>query len=311
MSSTLAGPEFAVPPEQSFPKRYMPWLLAGVGLFVMYVPTYWAAFNGIWQTDEMGHGPIILAVLVWLFWGVRHAVEQAPLQASPLWGWPLFGFGLLCYLFGRIFNIGSVEFISHLFIIAGLLLLLRGFGALRAAWFPVLYLVFLAPLPATFVDAITAPLKHWISVIVVDLLYSVGYPIARAGVMITIGQYQLLVADACSGLNSMFSLSALGTLFMYIMARKSLAHNAIMLAAILPIAFAANIVRVVVLVLVTYHMGDEVGQGFLHGAAGMLLMLVALVFFFALDALLSLLLRPRPNSPSPTTGRGDVPVSET
>ena len=70
-------------------------------------------------------------------------------------------------------------------------------------------------------------------------------------------------------------------------------HNAIMLASILPIVFAANIVRVIALVLITYHMGDAAGQGFLHGAAGMVLMLVALVFFFALDALLERLLARR------------------
>ncbi len=130
-------------------------------------------------------------------------------------------------------------------------------------------------------------MKQWVSVIVEGVLYAVGYPISRTGVTMTIGQYQLLVADACSGLNSMFSLSALGTLFMYIMARKSKLHNAIMLASILPIAFAANIVRVIILVLVTYHLGDEAGQGFLHGAAGMVLMLVALVCFFALDGVLA------------------------
>ena len=84
----------------------------------------------------------------------------------------------------------------------------------------------------------------------------------------------LLVADACSGLHSMFSLTALGTLFMYITARKSRLHNALMLASILPIAFVANVIRVIILVLVTYHFGDEAGQGFLHGAAGMVLMLV-------------------------------------
>ena len=257
----------------------------------MYLPTYWVAFNGIWQTDDMGHGPIILAVVLWLFWGVRQGILNAPVQPLPWWGWPLFGLGLSSYLLGRIFNISSVEFASHVFIVAGLLLLLRGAGALRLAWFPVLYLIFLAPLPGTFVDAITAPLKSWISVIVVELLHGVGYPIARSGVMITIGQYQLLVADACSGLHSMFSLAALGTLFMYIMARKSVAHNAIMLAAILPIAFAANIIRVITLVLVTFHLGDETGQGFLHGAAGMVLMLAALFLFFALDGLLGLVLR--------------------
>lgn len=290
MSSPLSESNVLVKGDEASTVTWKPWLLAGAGLLAMYLPSYWGAFNGIWQTDDMGHGPIVLAVLAWLFWGVRERIASAPIEPLPLWGWPVFVLGLLAYLFGRVFNIGSVEFGSHVFIVTGLLLLLRGSGALKAAWFPVLYLVFLAPLPSTFVDAITGPLKNWISVIVVDLLYAVGYPIARSGVMITIGQYQLLVADACSGLHSMFSLAALGTLFMYIMGRKSLAHNAIMLASILPIAFTANIVRVIVLVLVTFHLGDEVGQGFLHGAAGMVLMLAALVMFFALDAAMAVLL---------------------
>jgi exosortase len=122
----------------------------------------------------------------------------------------------------------------------------------------------------------------------------VGYPIAQSGVVISIGQYQLLVADACSGLHSMFSLTALGTLFMYVMRRPSHLHNALMLASILPIAFVANLVRVIVLVLVTYHLGDEAGQGFLHGAAGFVLMAVALVIFFGLDGLLVRLIRRSP-----------------
>jgi exosortase/archaeosortase family protein len=99
------------------------------------------------------------------------------------------------------------------------------------------------------------------------------------------------VADACSGLNSMFSLAAVGLLYIYITARKSLVHNAIMVAAILPIAFVANIVRVIALVLVTYYLGDETAQGFLHGTAGILLMVVALVAFFIVDAVLARLIR--------------------
>jgi exosortase len=153
------------------------------------------------------------------------------------------------------------------------------------------------------VDAITGSLKSLIANIVESLLYTAGYPIARSGVILSIGPYQLQVADACSGLHSMFSLSALGTLFMYIMGSKTKLHMAIMLASILPIAFAANIVRVIVLVLVTYYMGDEAGQGFLHGAAGMVLMLVALVFFFCLDMVLDKVLPGRaapPPSPPAT-----------
>jgi exosortase B len=275
----------------------MPWVLAGLGFAAMYVPSYWEAASGLWQTDEFGHAPLILLVAAWLFWHVRERIEAAPGRPSVAVGWPLLGLGLLFYVFGRMFTVSSVEFASQALVVAALLLLLKGSAALKAAWFPVLYLLFMVPLPATLVDAITGPLKHWISSIVVDGLYQAGYPIARTGVTITIGQYQLLVADACSGLNSMFSLSALGTLFMYIMARGSRWHNIVMLASILPIAFVANIVRVIVLVLITYHLGDEAGQGFLHGAAGIVLMLVALALFFALDGLLVLMGRRRASAP--------------
>jgi exosortase len=159
------------------------------------------------------------------------------------------------------------------------------------------------PLPGTLVDDVTGPLKQWISRIVVDALYAVGYPISRNGVVLEIGQYQMLVADACSGLHSMYSLAALGTLFMFIMRRRGLLHNGIMLASILPIAFVANLVRVMALVLITYHLGDEAGQGFLHGAAGMVLMMVALVSFFALDRLLERILRDEPSGGDAAPGR--------
>ncbi len=276
--------------------RHAAWLIAIAGFAAMYVPVYWWAADTIWQTDEQGHGALILAVLLWLFWGVREEIAALPEAPSPVLGWALFVFGLLLYFVGRVSGVLLLAVASQPFVAAGLLLLMKGRAAVRVAWFPLIYFIFMIPLPGTLVDSITGPLKHWISVIVVELLYNVGYPISRSGVVLTIGQYQMLVADACSGLNSMFSLSALGTLFMYIMRRPSTAHNAIMLASILPIAFIANMVRVIALVLITYHMGDEAGQGFLHGAAGMVLMLVALALFFMLDTLLARLLRKRPAS---------------
>lgn len=289
MSSVLPAPA-RLSFEGSAPRAL---LIALAGYAVMYLPVYWWAAGSIWQSDEHAHGAIVLAVVVWLFWTLRREIAEAPTRPAPWLGSVSFGFGLLLYIVGRVFSISIFEMASQIFVIAGGLLLLKGHAALRVAWFPVFYLIFMIPLPGVLVDAITGPLKQWISTIVVSILYAVGYPIAQAGVILSIGQYQLLVADACSGLHSMFSLAALGTLFMYIMKRQSRLHNAIMLASILPIAFVANMCRVIVLVLVTYHLGDEAGQGFLHGAAGFVLMLVALVAFFALDGLLSLVLKHR------------------
>ena len=262
----------------------------------MYIPLYWWAvegshgIGGIWQTEEQGHGAIILAVMLWLFWSLRKEIDEAPVQPVPMLGWPLFVLGLFVYFVGRVFDISILEFGSQPLVVAGALLLLRGKAAIKVAWFPLIYFIFMIPLPSVIVDAITGSLKGLIANIVESLLYLVGYPIARSGVILSIGPYQLQVADACSGLHSMFSLTALGTLFMYMMGRKTKLHMAIMLAAILPIAFIANIVRVITLVLVTYYLGDEAGQGFLHGAAGMVLMLVALLFFFFLDLVLDKIL---------------------
>ena len=274
----------------------------------MYLPIYWWAAETIWQTEEQGHGAIILAVLVWLLWDLRHAIDQAPGVPRPQLGWPVFVFGLLVYFVGRVFNISILEFGSQPFVAAGILLLLRGPAAIRLAWFPLIYFIFMVPLPSILVDAITGSLKGLIANIVESLLYLVGYPIARSGVILSIGQYQLQVADACSGLHSMFSLSALGTLFMYLMGRKRNLHMTIMLASILPIAFVANIIRVITLVLVTYYLGDEAGQGFLHGAAGMVLLLVALAFFFVLDMVLDKVL---PAAPRIAAARAPEPPKET
>ncbi len=263
--------------------NFLPFWPLAAGLLILYSPVYWNASQVIWQTDEMAHGPIILMILVWLFWKAKDKIVQQKTVTSSIFGWVALFFGLLVYIFGRVFNVSSAEFGSHLFVIGGILAIFGGWRTVKACWFPLLYIIFLVPLPNTIVDSLTGPLKHWISVIVVDFLFGAGYPIARTGVTITVGQYQLLVADACSGMHSMFTLAAVGTLFMYLVKRVSLIHNGIMALSILPIAFAANIVRVIILVLITYHFGDAAGQGFLHGAAGMLLMLVAFLFFFFLD----------------------------
>ena len=270
------------------------WPIALAGLAAMYLPVYWWAANGIWQTDEQAHGAIILLVTGWLFWELRQPILLAPKATAPRPGWICLAFGLMVYVVGRLFNISILELASQLPVILGTLLVLRGWSAARAAWFPLVYIIFMVPLPGILVDAATGPLKQWISVIAENSLYAVGYPIARNGVVLSVGPYQLLVADACSGLHSMFSLSALGVLLLYLKQRAGWLHNAIMLASILPIAFFANVVRVLVLILITYHLGDEAGQGYLHGSAGIALLLIALSGLLALDFVLARVLKTRP-----------------
>ncbi len=275
------------------------WWPVLLGLAAMYAPTYYDLANGLWNSEEHAHGPIVLIVALFLVWRSRAALlSPATEKSSPALGWAVLIPGLLIYALGRSQDIILFEVGSQIPVLIGALLITTGFPAVRAMWFPLFFLIFMVPLPGFIVDAATGPLKQYISVIAENILYAVGYPIARNGVVLTIGQYQLLVADACSGLHSMFSLSAMGLLYLYLMQRTSAARNIILIASILPIAFAANVVRVMILVLVTYHFGDEAGQGFVHDFAGILLFVVGLLFLFALDGLLGFIFPDKSAAPT-------------
>ena len=266
------------------------WLIVGIGLASLYLPTYWSLAHTLWLTDEQAHGPIICLVAAYLFFTQSHkmlAEHYAPRNGL---GGVLLFVGLLLYVIGRSQDILLFEVGSQIPVFAGTILLMRGAASVRSVWFPLLYLIFMIPLPGIVVDSLTGPLKQWISVIAEEVLYGAGYPIARNGVVITIGQYQLLVADACSGLHSMSSLLAIGLLYMYLVGRSGWLYNSIILASILPIAFLANIVRIMALILITYHFGDAAGQGFLHGFAGMVLLTVAVLLLFLLDTVLGRLI---------------------
>jgi exosortase len=147
------------------------------------------------------------------------------------------------------------------------------------------FLAFSVPPPGFIIDALTVPLKAQISNWVAEGLYRAGYPIAQNGVMIMIGPYQLLVQDACAGLNSIFALSAIGILYVY-MAGHSLARTIILLCAAIPIAVAANVLRVAALVLIAYYGGIKAIEGSFHELTGMALFAVAFILFFVLDGLI-------------------------
>lgn len=110
-----------------------------IAFLALYLPIYSWALETIWQSEEHGHGTIVLAVVAWLFYRQREAIQQTVGQGSAL-GWPLLLFGLLLYLVGRTLDLSIFIFAAQLPILSGLLLLLGGLRLVRLAWFPLLYL---------------------------------------------------------------------------------------------------------------------------------------------------------------------------
>jgi len=284
MTQSLATAETGRSPSQA-----LPWLPIIAGLIVLYVPTLIDLLSSIWSTDEQKHGPIVLSIACWLAWRKWPEMWQASEgQPASIAGWPVFIFGLLLYAIGRSQTIHLLEVGSVVWLLAAILLLTRGTAAVKAQWFALFFMIFMIPLPGTIVDAVTMPMKMAVSYVAEQVLYAVGYPIARTGVILQIGQYKLLVADACAGLHTLFTLEALGLLYLNIVRHDSLFRNVTLAILIVPISFTANVFRVMVLTLITYHFGDEAGQGFLHGFAGMVLFLSALLLIMGVDSLLQL-----------------------
>lgn len=290
MTATAASPAPQTPSRADL----IFWLIVALGLVVMYVPTFSNLISGIWGTDQQGHGPIVFGIACWLAWRKWGAMWAASENKSPTaLGWPVFVFGLLLYVLGRSQAILLFEVGSLIWLLVGILLLTRGSSALKAQWFALFFMVFMVPLPGPIVDALTMPMKMAVSYVAESILYGAGYPIARSGVILQIGQYKLLVADACAGLHTLFTLEALGLLYLNIVRHDSLVRNVTLGVLIVPISFSANVIRVMALTLITYYFGDEAGQGFLHGFAGMVLFVTALLLIIAVDSTLQAFVRPK------------------
>ncbi len=287
-STCHAGPDPASSaPTNPWRAELLPWLPIILGLAVMYVPSLYDLFKGVWSDDEQAHGPIILGISCWLMYRkwpeIAGADDGKPTHLS---GWTFLGFGLLTYALGRSQAILQMEIGSLVPVLIGLILLLRGTATLHRLWFPLFFMLFMIPLPGVLVQAITIPLKTAVSIVAAQVLYQFDYPIARSGVILQVGQYQLLVADACAGLHTLFTLEALGLLYMNLMGHASLKRNITLALLIVPISFTSNVIRVLILILVTYHLGDAAGQGFLHGFAGMTLFLSALMLILGVDTVI-------------------------
>lgn len=261
----------------------MPDIVFVLGALALAIPTLIFVAQSSWTGEQGSHGPIILATGIWLVWHNWHEV-RCVMERAPAWKVAvLFAALVPVYLFTRITQIVELEGYAMYSLLLVALYGVIGFQAMKALAFPLIYLFFAFPPPETVIYTLTLPIKVAISDAAIAVLQFFGLPIGGTGVMIQIGQYQLLVAAACSGLNSIVSLSAITLFYIYLMHRGEGRIQAILLLFVLPVAIAANFLRVLILILLTYYGGEAVAQGFLHDLAGVTIFLLALMLIFLID----------------------------
>ena len=313
-NDAVTAPSPVAPALTVAPRGVGPWrgpaLLAALvllaGVLAIALPTMLMVARESWSTEQGAHGPIVLLTGVWLLF---HAWKNVGPIAPPPWWRPVAVMIplLAVYVLARISQIVEIEgYVMYAVLLSGFYALVGG-AVMRRLAFPLFYMAFVFPPPDTVVYALTLPMKIAITETAVGLLTLFGYPIGYTGVWIQIGQYQLLVAAACAGLNSIISLSVLSTFYIYVRHAGNGLRAVVLALFIVPVAMAANFVRVLILILLTFHAGEAAAQGFLHNFAGLTMFAVSLLILFGIDSAVGpILRRVRGQSADPVAPEGLV-----
>lgn len=273
----VAHPALAAKPAR--PPVWQAIALCGLLLWLYaYTLTYLVA--QWWHDPNFSHGffvPLFAGFIIW-----QERTRLASVKAQPSWsGAVILGFGLCLLILGQL---GAEIFLSRfslLVVLAGLIVLFLGWSFFRAVLFPWAFLALMIPIPAIVFNQITFPLQLLASKVASTILPWMGVPVLREGNVIILPAMALEVADACSGIRSLMSLATLAVIYGYLMERKVSVRVLLALAA-LPIAVAANSMRVVVTGLLVQYWDPDKAQGFFHEFQGWLMFVASLVMLYLL-----------------------------
>ena len=193
-------------------------------------------------------------------------------------------FSLLLHILGTILFIFSISGFSVFFLIIGLSLFLYGKEISRIIWFPLLFLIFMFPMPEAVIGLISFPLKIFAAKAGVWITSMFGIPIYLEGFNITIPAGHLLVGNPCSGLRSLIAFLALGSIVAYLQP-TSIIKKWFLFFLSIPIAVLSNIVRIPILIIVSNYWGLEAAspETMVHTGSGLFVFVLGflLIFFIA------------------------------
>jgi exosortase len=267
------------------------WLLAGL-LVVAFAPAL-AALAKIWASvDYQSHGFLVPVVALWAFY--RERPRRVRLEAAPdRRGLVVLSLAFVTYLLGLAAGGVTLQGVALVAAVAGLVLYSRGVRWLRALAFPVGFLIFMVPPPSSWITPAIVRLQLLVSSASIALFQIFDLQVTREGNILNLpGGESLYVAEACSGVTSIITLAPLAVLLAHF-TLKRWDFRLLLIAAVVPLAMAGNLARVVATVLASLQLGTQrATTGVLHEATGLLTYLVACGLMLALGALLRRLERP-------------------
>ena len=253
-------------------------LIGGIFLFT-YTPTL------LWMWDRWfapgsyyAHGILVPFVTGYLIWQDKENLAKIKPQESP-WGMPLIIVGITIHIFSALFRVYFSSGFSMIIVLLGLILYFYGKGILSRIFFPICFLVFMTPLPEIAVVTISFKMKVFAAHLATIILNHMRMPALCDGSIIKLRSAYVVVDDVCSGLRSLISLTALGTIFAYWMKGPRWKRGVVFLSTI-PIAVITNVFRIIFLASVSEIWGPRYVTQLLHDFTGLLVFALAYVLLF-------------------------------
>jgi exosortase len=235
-----------------------------------------------WASDDnYSHGFFVLPLALYFDWERRVALGEAALRPG-LFGAVVIAGSLVLLLAGLLGAELFLTRVSLVGVLAGIVLFVWGTQHLRVLAFPIAFLLLMIPLPALVFNQIAFPLQLVASNLGETVIAAAGVPVLREGNVLQLPARTLEVAEACSGIRSLVSLTMLGIVLGYFTEPRLPGRIAIALAAV-PIAIVANAARVAGTGLASQWISPEAADGFFHGFSGWLLFVVAFACLLAVQ----------------------------
>jgi exosortase len=244
----------------------------------LYAPVLSRLTQQWWNDPNFSHGFFVPLFSLFVLWQDRSRLAAVPHRPS-IWGLPVIVISLCTLLLGVL---GAEVFLARtslIFLAAGITIFLLGWKMLRAVLFPLAFLILMVPIPSIIFNQVTFPLQIFASKLAAWALPIFGVPVLREGNIINLPAMPLEVADACSGIRSLLSLTTLTIMYGYLLEKRVLVRVLLALASI-PIAVAANGFRIIGTGLLVQYWDPDKAQGFFHEFSGWLIFVFSLLMLF-------------------------------
>jgi exosortase len=254
------------------------------GLIALYHPIFASMAQDWLKNDNYSHGFLIPLISGYMVWSVKDALRGLPLRPVN-WGIVALLAGLAQLYIGRVGSEYFLQRSSIILVLLGIVLFLAGMAVARKVIVPLMYLLFMVPLPAIIWNKIAFPMQLFASAVTEVAIRAIGIPVMREGNVLHLAQTTLEVVDACSGLRSLTAMFALSAAFSWF-SGLSTAKKWVLFFAAVPIAILANIARLTGTAGLASLYGAKAAQGFLHDFSGLLVFVVGLLLLVLTSKLL-------------------------